>query len=235
MGQDPEETPPTYKAGLERARNAAAAHDLKEMLAELYACGSLDALHRHVQRKYPDLRDDEVAVVVGQVVDSFAEKAATGAQILNPGAYLMTTASWRALDLVEKRRRETLLDEDQWAQVADEVSTPDLDLIDPDRARQLYAAVYTIIPKIGGATVQAVVRHVVEAAEQGVSVTHAEIAEALGINPNSVGKSLQRGMQRLRSRMIDAGLVPQQAFFAPEYSEGTSFDSDLREDIDYAD
>lgn len=227
-----EDTQPSHNAGLKRALEAAAKHDLKTMLAEIVACKGMDALQRYLQRKYPTLRDDEVDAVIIQVLDEFAVKSASGELIIDPGAWLFTVAKWRGLTLVEKKRREKQLDEGEWQKFADETAdyTREENESSPT-SKDLYRRVYEIVPLIGSAAMQSVVRYVIEAAEQDQVVTHSQIAEALGMNPNSVSQQLRRGLDRLRQRMLAAGLVSKEFNFVITAEEELPSDDEAEEAV----
>lgn len=186
---------------LRRAAEAAAHADPTAMLEALHHSGLLAAVARRLRRRYPRLAAEEADIAVGEAVESFYRKCRKGGSVEHPVAYLAAAAR----HVVLQRYLESWAATEQ--SLDSELAAPPERVPEEDESR-LEAAVAVarrLVPLLGEENVQRVVGYFLDAIEAGVVFTAPEAAEALGLNPASVRKWLERGLRRMqvRARKLD--------------------------------
>jgi DNA-directed RNA polymerase specialized sigma24 family protein len=195
-------TPEQGEDKLLRARQAAQDRDAARALELLAESGFLDGLVRRVQGAYPDFEGEEiVATGVGRLYVRIAD---TGKRPLQTAdAYLLKAVFGLAKDEADRRRdeREAALEHDQLAH-RHEGDAPSREVLRNEAVR----VARPLLPRLGQENVQAVMAVVLDAVEEGEFVSPSEIGELLDLAPNTVSKTIERGIRRLGRVAQEAGV-----------------------------
>jgi DNA-directed RNA polymerase specialized sigma24 family protein len=200
---------------LKKAAEAGAAGNEAGMLAALVASGLLAGLKRRLVARARErgnyLQPDDVDFALTQATTTLYENLRDGKYITHVGAFLLKVADCRVVDWFRDACEltdpasiaghpvnddKTILDK----LIAEENEQEDVDSL--AKRRHAFQLARKLLPQLGQTNVQDVMAYVLEATENGAEcITDSDIADALGITPETAKKSRQRGFARL-SRIV---------------------------------
>jgi DNA-directed RNA polymerase specialized sigma24 family protein len=207
----PKITEAEQKSFIGLANIAAAAKDPLGMLAALHKSFALDGLHNRLVRKWGrTLSLPDVEFCLTSALDSLYAEVSSGKGVAQTLAFLWRVADRRALDRhSEKKLESAFLDRNDSGYsepeltggllVEERVSGEDSYQVDEKAAKAHAISIARgLLPRIGLATVQTVMTHVLNEIEKGCEdLSCSEVAESLGLSPNVVSQSIKRGFERL--------------------------------------
>jgi DNA-directed RNA polymerase specialized sigma24 family protein len=196
----------------DKVHQAAAAGNIKEMLAILYESGFLDGLERKMHFDWPRVPIEDIDnMVIAAAVDDLYSAIGKGKVIYKPGAYLYKAAKNRAIKFTQQQQSilEDLIRE---SRVVDSFEDPFEERIEPlDDEYLLGRAIQEarrLLPKLGQENVQRVMSYVLDCiAARVIDVSPTEIAESLGLLPGTVSVNLHRGFDRLKRVATEENLA----------------------------
>ena len=197
---------------LQKARDAAKAGNPMGMVEALYLSHTLDGILRRLQAKWPHIVPDELDFAVADAVDVLYQAIGRGEKMFDIVSYLWKVADRNASDYHQLRQREMTrapadmeLIPDEHQEPTDEVTQ---EIMREERRRQAIALARNLLPRLGQQNAQSVMGYIIDAAEADRQhVPNAEIAEALGLNSDTVRACLSRGFRRLKRIAREEGIV----------------------------
>ena len=193
---------------LRHAEKAAASGDPKGMVDFLFRSYALDGLIRQLRKKWPTLHHDDIDYIVSESMNEVYLAVKGGEKVLNLLGLLWKKSFGKAFDRYKLRPKMIALD----SEIFENIGKPDNPIEDDqkeeeNRAKALKIA-RSLIPRLGQHNVQAVMSYLLEAIEAGRGdVPTQEVAEALGLNPDTVRQSISRGFRRLKRIATQEGLI----------------------------
>jgi len=189
---------------LRRAKEAAESGDPQSMVAALYQSSALDGLIRRIGQKWPTLTlHNEVDFVIAQAIDTLYLEVMQGRQISSIVGFLWKVADRKAYDCHMTWQYEEPLDP--------EIAYDDTDNRIREREEKRVRAIAiarSLLPRLGQQHLQDVMSYLLEAVEAGYEdVSNSEIADALGLTPDTVRQSLSRGFRRLQRIAREEGII----------------------------
>jgi len=214
-----EATGPTQaqKDALARASTAAAGGDAVGMIEALHLSHVLDGLTRKLTQNWASLGPDDVREIVAELVAALYRKVVQGGRVKYVAAYLYRAALGRACDLHAAKKQVRVTDPAALVQQVDGATVwrgPDSQADHSggweytEAMPRALAAARRLLPQLGQENLRAVMAYILDAVEAGrEEVSNVEIAEALGLAPDSVRQSRFRGFQRLERLAREDRLV----------------------------
>jgi DNA-directed RNA polymerase specialized sigma24 family protein len=235
---------------LERAKEAAKVKDVEGMLKELAQSGILDGLLRRLEFSdwgnliHPIDRDE----IVGKAVDDFYRRLSNGEEIGHVSGWFTKVVKYKAADFYRERQDEPgqLSDVDAASVQARPENRPSTQSEeereaerDARRKRGLELA-RGLLPELSISTnIKRVMAYIFDAVEQRVDdLQPIDIARALGLNPDSVRKWIERGFDRLAARAREKGYTTQEfnlAEFPGRGGDGDEGEDEDEEELDESD
>ena len=188
------------------AMACAAEGDPWDMIAHLQRVNVLSGIKLTFRRKWPDLPEAEIDDMVARGVDALYDKLSRGGEVANPVGYVLEVMRHEAYDYAAGHGHTVPLDA-----ARDSISTDDVAgaAMPDDRRAAALASARSIIPRLGQDSVQAVMRLIVDAVEDGrTTITTTELAAATGLTEESVRQCRSRGFRRLERIVREEGLAP---------------------------
>jgi DNA-directed RNA polymerase specialized sigma24 family protein len=191
-------TEPEKNELLEQARAAAVSSEPMIMLKFLHSSGVLDGIARYIAAHWSDFDFADATLFVAAAVDRFYAKISGGENVRNISAFLFKVALNKASDEYERRKQHIAIDD------AGEIAAPagsPREAVMPREQLVLKALelARSFLPELGQENVQRVMAFDLEAVQKGVEDLPAkEVAEALGLNEDTVRQCRSRGWRRLR-------------------------------------
>jgi DNA-directed RNA polymerase specialized sigma24 family protein len=228
MGETkPVMTQQEQRAALQRAANAAKAHDAKGMLQALFESGALDGLFRRLRSQWRRLPEDDIDFAIAEAVDVVYQNVTDRKPVYNLLTLLWKVAYRRACDYHEARKKEwptdpnapcfqNLPDTRTGSEESEGVAPEEADEEDSARRRSRALAIArSLLPRLGQTNVQRVMAYIFDAVEADRrDVPNEEIGDALGLSPDTVRASKSRGFNRLQRIAQEEGLAA--SGFEPE-------------------
>jgi DNA-directed RNA polymerase specialized sigma24 family protein len=189
------------------------------MLEHLQRTNVLAGIKIAFRHKWQGLPDEEVDDIVGRGVDALYDKIARGGEVANPVGYILEVMRHEAYDYAAEHSHTVRLDDDRDFPEADQSHSP-LDFQQTDAA---LATARALIPRLGQESVQAVMRRIFDAVEDGDKhISTAEIAAATGLSDDTVRQCRSRGFRRLERIIGDEGLTPRIRVTNPTSTDETN-------------
>lgn len=190
---------------LEEVQRAIAAGDLQAALGALFASGFVDGLIRQIAVRWDLISFEDAEDVVADAVQALYQNVRQGKRIHSVGGWLWKVAQRKAQDLCAQRARANKVPTDGSAHsdsTGAAQETAEDNYPEPEELRIVALRVARrLLPLLGQLNVQRVMTYLFDAVEQGVEdLPPKVIGEALGLDRNTVSKSLERGFRRLRER-----------------------------------
>jgi DNA-directed RNA polymerase specialized sigma24 family protein len=211
-------TPPDtdlLKRHLAAAANAAAAGDQKTYIIELAASHVLDGIARRLARAWPVAEPGFVEVVVAEAAEAFFTKAAGGG--IRSAAGFIYKTGWNRLSNLHRDGALRAVPLDKAEDIA--VDPDQDDEFDRERLRtRAVQLARQLIGSLGGTTIISVMTYIIDAADAGeTDIDNKTIADALGLELQTVRRSKSRGFQRLAKAARKHGIeVPNELLPADE-------------------
>lgn len=212
------------------------------MLSALYGSGALDGLARRLKHRWPVLSATDGDKVLAEAVDALYVAVKQGKDIRDLIGWLWKTCHNLAYDCHEGQRERPMeaagvdrLTAQRWfrEQRTGPPETEGEDEAERRRARAI-ATMKSVLPRLGGTNIQAVMTYVLQAVEDGSPhIAHREVGEALAIDPSYVRVLVHRGWERLERIAREEGLV--HADFSLLGAEEDDGDEPAEEDQDRQD
>mgnify|MGYP006898377519 CR=1 FL=1 len=201
---------------------AARGRDAGGYFSELAASHVLDGLSRYIERKWPKADPEMVYEVVTFAADRLYEASSDGGAPENAIGYMCVVARNRMLKLYRMLQRQTDAIPDLEAPSA--ITESEGESAEHSLGEALRIA-RELIPRLGQASVQAVMTVVFDAIERGDEyIENERIAAITGLTLESVRRSKNRGWERLRREARKAGLVLPEELKAGADDEGEEGD-----------
>jgi DNA-directed RNA polymerase specialized sigma24 family protein len=228
---------------LQRAKETARAKDPKGMLEALAESGILDGLRRRLDfsdwgNLIHHIDRDEI---VGKTVDEFYRRLSTGEEISHVSGWLAKVVKNKAAEFYRERQDEPgELNELDAAGVPARPDNRPRSQTEEEREAERDARrkrglelARGLLPELSvSMNIKRVMAFIFDAVEQKVEdLQPIDIARALGLNPNSVRKWIERGFERLAARAREKGYTTQE-FNLAEFPGRGGGDED---DEDYSD
>lgn len=215
------------EARLREAADAASLHDPEGMIKSLYESRFPDHLTQHLSARWSWIPRMDIEECVSQAVYEMFRHLKSGKEIWSVRGFLWTVANRLAAKEWERRQREIPYVPDELEKLAHRhahalargfVALPfeEERIHEEDEEAQCTAQALAIsrelLPKLGGPSVQAVMRQLFGAIEEGkTSLPVTQIARATGLTPSYVRKAAARGLCRLariaQTEAISLGLA----------------------------
>lgn len=225
----PKQTPPSDDRQHSRPAGAAAA--AMDAIKQLHSNGFVDGLVRRVTGQFSELDKASAEDVVADAVASLYDAIAAGRRVRKHEAWVLKAARNLAIDEHERRVGLEYAGEeiDDYSEEADETGLPVSG--DDVRAAALRIA-RRLLPRLGQTVVVQVMEIYFEAVENGVrDVPAADVADALGVTPDVVRKSKERGFRRLDRIAETEGLTLNLSdLVTPEHEDLDEDDDDYGEE-----
>jgi len=201
-GDPPSDGKPDW---LEVALRAAETGNPAGMLEALHNSRVLDGLVRHVRHRWDDLDEDDAENVVAESVDALYANASKGGKIRQPAAYLFKVAMNLAQDRYEAKIQHDPFDDENEVHNREPQHSR---TADRDQLRtQALAIARRLLPLLGQENMQLVMTYYLDAVEKRIAhVSTEEVAEALGLSPETVRQHKSRGFRRLKRVAREQGI-----------------------------
>ncbi len=205
--------PPEREQLLRQAAEAAVAGDEYATLNAIQQSEVFDGFVRRLGDRWPSLHETDLSALLwSEVVDAFYEAARKGEQFKNHAAWLWRVAWLKTIDLHKERSRALGVGSVDVAAPVERETVPwdDGEERRAERVRKAIQLALQLLPKLGEANVQRVMRYIFEAYGAGRwEVTNEEIAEALGMTGATVRLWRSRGFNRLiREAKLERAVNP---------------------------
>ncbi|MDR7332728.1 sigma-70 family RNA polymerase sigma factor [Roseateles asaccharophilus] len=189
-----------------KAVEAARRGDAQGMVSGFFAGGLADWLSWRMSVLYPKLpaqdREDCVAEAVGDAYKALV----SGRRISTLPAYLMKAASNNAVDMLRDRAGERSADVDTFSNVRDPAVEAIREQARLRLRKQALVKARELLPLIGMDNICKVMATIFDAIEAGMEeIADSEIADALGMNEETVRRLKSRGFERLRRHAREKG------------------------------
>lgn len=198
---------------LEPAQQAADRGDPIKMFRALAESGYLDGLSRRLQSKWQgSLPPHEVDECIAQAVDAAVDQVSQRRTISNLGAWLWKVAQNKAKDIwrlhyAVREDREDLSELDNVDTAEDLADRIEREATEEASKREAIRIARGLLPRIGAGKVFDAMEILIDAVEQGLpDLPPAEVAEALGIEPNAARALISRGLERLHRLTKEEGI-----------------------------
>jgi DNA-directed RNA polymerase specialized sigma24 family protein len=177
------------------------AGDMAKTLDLISRSEVFDGFVRKLADRWPSLHETDVtALLWSEVVEAFYEAARRGEQFKKHAAWLWRVAWFKAIDLHKERSRAVSVGGMDVAAPVEPETVPwdDGEERRAERVRKAVQLAIQLLPRLGEANVQRVMRYIFEAYAAGKwEVTNEEIAQALGMTGETVRLWRSRGFNRL--------------------------------------
>lgn len=198
---------------LAEAQAAAKKRDAHGMIAALAGSGFIDGLVGRLTARWGrQLGQSEIRDIVAQAIDEAFDAISQGKTVSNLGGWLWKTASNAIADCWQKdhKARVDTGHVDRNYQRPTPITVMERAEVDRHRDQCRDEAIKIarrLLPKIGEGQVRDVMNLVIDAVEQGVpDLPPSQIADTLGIGPDSARTLLSRGFKRLQRAARDEGI-----------------------------
>ena len=193
--------PPDQEQLLRQAAEAAKAGDECATLDAIQRSEVFDGFLRRLADRWPSLHETDLSALLwSEVVDAFYEAIRNGEQIKTYAAWLWRVAWLKTFDLHKERRRALGVGSVD-VPAREEAETVCWDDGEERRAERVRKAIHLamqLLPRLGEANVQRVMRYIFDAYAAGRwEVSNEEIAGALGMTGDTVRQWRSRGFRRL--------------------------------------
>lgn len=188
-------------------RLAAVNSNLKEMVQILYLSDFLTGLEARIMKNYSYISEEDIAMFITSAIESLYIKLSNEDYVANPGGYLYTVVKFKLHEFIKKQKRITDgLRNKQLVESAYEKGLGQQEELDDEYCLKLaIREARRLIPKLGQENIQKVMGYVLDCLEvQKFDIRPIEIAEILGMNPNTVRTNLKRGYERLERAALEA-------------------------------
>lgn len=203
MSDEPDQPERHVQQALEAARTG----DAVVMLTELRASRILDGLHHRIAEKYWRFSPEDVDTVIGRTLDDFLEAARAGKGVRRPHSWLFKVAMNHAFDYDAACGSERPTDPERVDRLRDGEDDPNDQATREERIQRAVRFARELVPLLGELNIQRVMSYLLDAIQAGEpDVTANDIAEALGMNPESVRSWMSRGFARLKQRAGERGI-----------------------------
>jgi DNA-directed RNA polymerase specialized sigma24 family protein len=189
---------------------AAAARAAKEgevvlYLEHLAASHALDGLLRKLSADWPTTDRHAIHDAICAGTDSLYVKLYTGGLVTNPVGYLYVAAKQQLVGRYHRQAQLVPLDED----VRDPSPIPGEGVQDrrPDLRDEALRVARSLLPRLGQASVQAVMKVIFDAVEANMPIENETISEITGLTPETVRRAKSRGWERLAREARRIGIA----------------------------
>lgn len=189
-----------------RAAEAARIGDAEGMIRGLFAGHLPDWLFWRLSKQYPALPEQDVQDCIAASVGDAYKALASGTRINALPGYLLKAASNKAVDLLRDRAGERSADMDGFANLKD----PSVEAIREATLKKLrqeaLAKARELLPQLGMENIRKVMATIFDAVEAGIEeLLDSEIADAVGLEEETVRRLKSRGFARLRRLASERG------------------------------
>ncbi len=191
---------------LDRAKAAMDEGDTNNLVTALFESYALDGLAQRLRNndRFENLSYDDIDFIIGESVEVLRDYVSKGKKVHYLLGFLWTVANRKAIDILRKRPSQFPVPPDEMeeyyaiAHIEEEERT--------NYRKKAIRVARSLIPELGGDTIQRVMSFMIEAIEGGFAdMTSKEIGDALGLTATTVRKNRERGLKRLRRLFEEKG------------------------------
>jgi RNA polymerase sigma factor (sigma-70 family) len=198
----------SQKELLAEAQRAAENKDCSAMLSSLSSSMLLEAYLGYFIKKYPDVDRGDIHDCLGMATDELWSRVAKGEKIAKIKSYLWKITDRKICDFIRSRKWVPLDKVDVIATNHELIDSVNYQQHREESREQLLGLFEGLIPRLGMANVEDVMRYILGAIREGIQeVTSDEIAAALNLTPANVRQSMKRGFDRLTLIVKEENLV----------------------------
>lgn len=187
----------------EDVRLQVARNDFWAAAERLLASPLLDSIPIRLASQFSDLDRSGAEDVLADALDALIAHWQAGGRPDRPDAYLWKTCWNKAQDEVARQLDTAQLDADRITSAVDEAEEPQAsrDLLRREALRVAREA----LPRIAQERPRAALALILDAVEQGIELTNADLGERLGVTPANARKLRERGFKRLEQALTEMG------------------------------
>jgi DNA-directed RNA polymerase specialized sigma24 family protein len=207
---------------LEKVRNAGQKKDAGEFLMALTESKLPNAYFVAFKNRFSTMAEDDVRDEIGAASDELYVSISSGRKVFSISSYFWKIIENRLKRRMDLEKRMIRGEPVERVELKGGISSDEDEAKLGDLREKAISLLRDLIPRLGQQHVQEVMRYVLGSMENGAQdVSSTEIGEALGLEPATVRKCVQRGFQRIAKIVKEENLAP--AGFDPSIFDHGSY------------